>query len=201
MNNKNFHFLATWVSRIFSPLIIIPGYLLYEIKRLIIGFPQQLLVFLVIFGFGVVPICIALIVLKKTHHITDWNMTERKERHLFNGITLFFGFICLILLSLFFRRIFTIEIFIILIWMTLFTGTTFFWKISAHTIVITYLAKIVVDSNAGNFGWIYGLIPLVAWSRVYNKKHTWEQVIGGVIFAFITLHVTYLIFHFSIIDI
>lgn len=61
------------------------------------------------------------------------------------------------------------------------------WKISIHATAITGLAVVAIYL-VGNVAWpLVLLIPLVGWSRVFLKRHTLEQVIGGTILGFVVV--------------
>lgn len=63
-------------------------------------------------------------------------------------------------------------------------GTLNFWtKVSIHTATITFTAMTLgYLVNPAWYSLIF-LVPLVAWARVYRKRHTLKQVIGGTVFA------------------
>ncbi len=75
----------------------------------------------------------------------------------------------------------------------IFTCITPFWKISFHTSVATgciiVLALIVNIYLLG----LFLLIPLIAWARIYRKRHTTLQAIFGTLVA---LANTLLYYHF-----
>lgn len=62
-----------------------------------------------------------------------------------------------------------------------FGVVTLFWKISLHAGVN---AVLITTINV-LYGWrylpLYGLLYLVMWARVYQKHHTWRQVIAGAL--------------------
>ena len=58
-----------------------------------------------------------------------------------------------------------------------------FWKISAHTSVYTNFSTIMSLINP-IFIVTFLFLPLVAWSRIKLKRHTYSQVIVAGIFGF-----------------
>lgn len=63
-------------------------------------------------------------------------------------------------------------------------GTINFWtKVSIHTATATFTALTLgYLINPAWYALIF-LVPLIAWARVYRKRHTINQVIGGTFFA------------------
>ncbi len=59
-----------------------------------------------------------------------------------------------------------------------------FWKISAHTFVYTNVCTVLalIDSRLVLF---YIFLPLVIWSRIKLKRHTYIQVIAGGLGGFL----------------
>ena len=55
------------------------------------------------------------------------------------------------------------------------------WKISLHAGVNGVLITAVNMFYGWRFGWLYGLLFLVMWARVYQKHHSWAQVIAGAV--------------------
>jgi membrane-associated phospholipid phosphatase len=73
-------------------------------------------------------------------------------------------------------------------------GTINFWtKVSIHTATASFTA-LTLGYLIG-FEWyaIIFLVPLIGWARVYRRRHTVKQVVGGAIFsAVITIIVLFL---------
>lgn len=70
----------------------------------------------------------------------------------------------------------------------LYFGITRYWKISIHTAVAAGLA-VLVWHTWGLLAWpLLAAVPLVAWSRVYLRRHTVAQTVAGVgVGAFVLL--------------
>jgi membrane-associated phospholipid phosphatase len=58
------------------------------------------------------------------------------------------------------------------------------WKISLHSGVASVLFTTINIFYGWRFMWLYALLCLVAWARVYQKHHTWAQVLVGGILGF-----------------
>lgn len=196
-NNQGLDFVATWVSRIFSPLILIPGFLLWFLNDAY-GTKDQILGGLVVFGAGVFPILLTLVIMKMTRQISDWNIAIRKERLKFNLFALLFGGItCLLLWKFSFGSLAAYST-AFLIGVVLFTLITLYWKISAHTIVIAYVSGLMTSLSSRDTTWLWMLILLVGWARVHKKQHTPAQAVAGMLFGIMLIWITTIIDRFFI---
>lgn len=65
----------------------------------------------------------------------------------------------------------------------IFSAITPMWKISFHSSVATGCVTILVMLVNPQFGWLFLLIPLIAWARVYRKRHTLLQTVVGAVLA------------------
>lgn len=64
-----------------------------------------------------------------------------------------------------------------------FSVITLAWKISFHSSVTTGCITVLVMLVDPQFGWLFLLIPLIAWARVYRKRHTLLQTVVGAVLA------------------
>lgn len=63
-------------------------------------------------------------------------------------------------------------------------GTINFWtKVSIHTATATFTSIMLGYLIDPVWYGLLALVPLIAWARVYRKRHTLQQVISGVVFA------------------
>ncbi len=65
----------------------------------------------------------------------------------------------------------------------IFSAITPMWKISFHSSVATGCVTVLVMLVNPQFGWLFLLIPLIVWARVYRKRHTLLQTIVGAVLA------------------
>lgn len=65
----------------------------------------------------------------------------------------------------------------------IFSAITPMWKISFHSSVATGCVTILVMLVNPQFGWLFLLIPLIAWARIYRKRHTLLQTVVGAVLA------------------
>ena len=65
----------------------------------------------------------------------------------------------------------------------IFSAITPIWKISFHSSVTTGCVTVLVMLVNPQFGWLFLLIPLISWARVYRKRHTLLQTVVGAVLA------------------
>ena len=65
----------------------------------------------------------------------------------------------------------------------IFFAITLTWKISFHSSVATGCVTVLVMLVNPQFGWLFLLIPVIAWARVYRKRHTLLQTVVGAVIA------------------
>ena len=78
----------------------------------------------------------------------------------------------------------------------IFSAITPLWKISFHSSVATGCVTVLVMLVNPLFGWLFLLVPLISWARVYRKRHTLLQTVVGAVLAVsntaIVLHIVQL---------
>lgn len=182
--------IAKMVSNLFNPFVIIGPiqcslFLLvgeltdHLINLLLIIFLQQILPMILLFTF------------MKLKIISDFDITDRKERTGYFLIVLILFLISLIFTGVVgISNIVTISISITLL---LITIINLWWKISGHMVFDSILLCGIIYVSSIFYVFI-PIIPLVAWSRVEQKKHSWLQTIVGTIlgtivfFTIVLLH-------------
>ena len=65
----------------------------------------------------------------------------------------------------------------------IFSAITPLWKISFHSSVATGCVTVLVMLVNPLFGWLFLLVPLISWARVYRKRHTFLQTAVGAVLA------------------
>ena len=134
---------------------------------------------------AVMPISVFL-VLRMAGIVTDFDMTDRKERPLYCIFTTIFLLILyLATLELGDHTLSVVTLNALAI-SSVFTVVTFFWKISGHMtfLTMTFCSLVYLIPSPLVF-LFFPVIPFVAWSRVELKKHTVPQVILGTLSAMI----------------
>lgn len=183
---------ARLISLVFSPFIILPVLFILFLFQSSLDFSQMVKAIVIIF-IGMFAIWLIFFYLLTKKIISDWDMRIRKERYLFNFLTLL---ICVILYVLLVQlKLTRLSNFALttVAWFTSFTVITYFSKISAHTASITYLALLLINLYGPRLNWFLITIPMVSWSRIYRKNHTFSQVLGGVILSLVVVTLAYFI--------
>jgi membrane-associated phospholipid phosphatase len=63
-------------------------------------------------------------------------------------------------------------------------GTINFWtKVSIHTATVTFTAITLGALVHPNWYALLFLVPLIAWARIYRKRHTLQQVTSGAVLS------------------
>lgn len=178
--------LARSISYLFDPTLVWPVFTVLILFGT--GLSEQLnnwLIFLV-FCFELLGPLAVIIYLRKTGHITDWEITKREERERVFVYSLLPHLASLLLIVTFGTELawqIRLSAFIIEVAGTLIT---LYWKISVHLANYTAVAFIAIVL----FGWQWWplliVIPVLAWARVRRKKHTWLQTIAGTVLTLIS---------------
>jgi hypothetical protein len=115
--------------------------------------------------------------------VADFDVTDRSQRHLLNGIVLcYIAVFCVITFLLPVPEIFKLNILYSLVFSVLFAGITFYWKISYHMGGVGWFVAVltqVFSFNAVTLSIAFIITVLTAWSRIVLKKHTfWQTFVG-----------------------
>lgn len=128
---------------------------------------------------AVLPLVAVWLGLKKGR-IKDIDLTKREERTPFIMLIIFFWLIgALLTWSLAAPRLVVALLVDALLTALAVLFINLFWKISNHSLAITVFCFFVNQLFGWHFWPVFILIPVVAWSRLVQKKHTWGQLAGG----------------------
>lgn len=116
-----------------------------------------------------------------------WDIQKRQERYKY-----LFIYILATLISLIFIYIFgtttlfkyAAELFFLMVVLSLITLE---WKISLHMAINTAGAILLNIFFNWSLPWIFICILLVFWSRIYLKRHTVAQLIGGFLVSLVVM--------------
>ena len=175
---------ATIISRLFEPFVLL---LIIIVMALIrggtVGIPLIQTLAVVFFGM-IIPPVIALLIALRTKKISNWDMSNRKQR--VRACLVFFLFM---IIDFFLIRMLAIpalsQLFLFLFFVFIgFFLITLFWKISGHMLVATIAVCIWIHWFGLATTWyLLGILPLLGWSRLVLKRHTLAQIIGGVVYG------------------
>ena len=163
--------------------------------------PRIGLIYSTVFFYILVP-PIAYLILRKKGLISDpkldFSIQKQEERTFFNIILLLAFLTNFVLIKLCNVPIYTDISFLVLVSFLIYSYITLFWKISMHltqtVISITSLAFLFPDYS--KYILLIGYliyIPLVCWSRVYHKHHTWLQVLCAVVLNSLLAYIVFTI--------
>ncbi len=172
--------VAKLVSRIFDPVWEIPFAILLAVAFAIQEGLRWRFLGILLFVDAVVPMIFFLIMLRNKQ-IKDWDIQKRAQR-----IPLYmFTLIChlgglWLTYELGKDGLFPILLVFYIVAIVFFI-ITLKYKISLHAGVNAVLITAINMFYGWKYFWLYGLLYLVMWARVYQKHHTWGQVISGAL--------------------
>lgn len=182
------NFIARIISTVFNPFLILPPtlYLLvnktanndiYAFKWAIFSFVFMSIVGIFVF-FGVI-----------LGIFSDMDVSKREERPLlftFMGIVTILYLICLLIFNA--PKVLLVTAFAISLGLVLIAIVNSKIKASIHVATISSLVSSVAIIYGGVFIFAFSIIPVIAWSRVKTKRHTFlEAVMGGILGIALTI--------------
>lgn len=172
--------VAEGVSRILDPVWEIPAALLLAVAFAVSEGLRWRFVGLLLFIDAVVPLIFFLTMLYH-RQIKDWDIQNRRQRIPLYLFTLVCHLGGLWLAHELGKTELTSILLVYYVVALVFFGITLKWKISLHAGVNTVLITTLNILTKGKYWWMYGLVFLVMWARVYQRHHTWVQVVVGTI--------------------
>ncbi|MDO8610023.1 MAG: hypothetical protein Q7R95_05715 [bacterium] len=191
MNKKITTLIAQIISLLFGP-IIIP--LLLIIILFNSGLKNQQIFYLL-------PITLILLIgipygyivyAIKNKSISDIDITKREQRFGVMLITIISAFISLISVYFLGNQLSFYLYLLIFIILVVNSLITLFWKISLHMTANIIMAIIINFLLHWQYPILFITIPLIFWSRLYLKKHTFMQLLvalilnGGIAMLFLS---------------
>lgn len=79
--------------------------------------------------------------------------------------------------------------------LVMLTVVTIAWKISMHTATASALSTLAVLFLGLNYLWLFLVVLLIAWARVYLGEHTKAQVAAGALVGLLVTYASWLAFH------
>jgi hypothetical protein len=180
-------FVPTLISRIFEPVFILPLFIL--VTAWLEPLSQSAKInFTLVLIFGILlPPVLFLILALKSHKISNWDISNRKERPIILILLLVLTLIDLFIINLFHNQYLTHLVIIFLVWSIGFLIITTRFKISGHTGVLTLIVGLILNKYGHDWWWLVLTIPLLGWARVKRKNHTLAEVITGVVYSMIVV--------------
>jgi hypothetical protein len=129
---------------------------------------------------GFLPLVTLWLGVKKIKNV-DIDFTKRERRTPFISVILFYWLLGLILgWSLGAPRLVLSVLSVGVIVNLMVLIINFYWKVSNHTLVITAVSLFINQLFGWQYSWMFLFIPLVAWARLIQRKHTFWQLVGGI---------------------
>ena len=184
--------IALGTSVVFSPFIV-PIVAAVFIVHKHASTTEEGLLWLIVVAIFVTVLPISVIVLLfRFSKVSNVHLHAKEERLLPLSLTLvsmILGNIVLYLIGANEKIIWVCQAYIVN--SVVFTVITPFWKISFHTSAaagcITVLALFVNMVLV----WLFLFVPLIAWARIYRKRHTFLQTVMGTLLAIVNTMLYY----------
>lgn len=170
--------LALGVSHVLSPIIVATLLLaLSPLRDASISWAEAMVAAL----FTTIIPWILLAVAKLRGKVSDLHVTVRHQRHRIYAMTaaLIIGGLFVLWLMDASAGIFR-EVYCILLGLLVVAIINFWWKVSVHMAVGTYVILQVAGQNTTLMPWVVLFIAVLSWSRIRSFQHTATQVCGGV---------------------
>lgn len=186
--------IALVTSIVFSPLFVPIITAIFVIGKLANTSQEVFLWLTIVATFVTILPTLAIVLLYRFSKVSNIHLHTKEERLIplcLTFLSMFVGIIILYLIGANEKVIWVCQAY--LINTVIFTIITPFWKISFHTSVAT--GCIIVLSLIVNkyLLLLFLFIPLIAWARIYRKRHTVLQAVFGTLVA---LANTLLYYHF-----
>lgn len=176
--------LAKWISIFFDSsmlsLFVFPiiGWKAAEW----VGVGWSIIALLILSG---LPLAYILIGMQKGW-VSDLELSHREERPRFILVSLSSDILALFILYLGGapRLVWLLALIYACLGITMFTISNY-WKISLHMVGVSGFATILVFVFGPGAWWVFLSLPIVAWARLFRKKHTPAQLLAGAIGGFL----------------
>jgi membrane-associated phospholipid phosphatase len=174
--------IARIISRIFDPLIGFTFlFFLMAFRSGVAGWDLVSLM-IILFCTIILPPILLLLWAVRTKRVTNWDLSNRKQR-----VRALFVFVCFLGLDYFVLQLIGTPLLnqVFIFFMLLFSGflaITLFWKISGHMTSATFIICLLGYWYGASVLPIILILPILAWSRIVLKRHTVGEVVGGVIY-------------------
>lgn len=171
---------AEVVSRVLDPVWEIPIAILLAIAFAVREGLRWRFLGLILFIDAVVPMIFFLTMLYHKQ-LSNWDMDKRGQRMPIYIFTLICHMGGLWLAHELGKTQLVLILLVYYVIGVVFVGVTSRWKISIHAGVNAVLITSLNMFYDWRYWWLYGLLCLVMWARVYQNHHTWAQVILGAV--------------------
>ncbi len=170
--------LARWISVFFDSsilsLLVFPALGWHTARWRGVGW--SLVALLILSGLPLIYILVGM----RKGWVSDLELSRREERPRFILVSLSSDILALTVLALGNapRPLWVLALIYTCLGLTMFTVSNF-WKISLHMVGVAGFATLLVFYFGQAAWWTYLALPVVAWARLYRKKHTPAQLVAG----------------------
>ena len=114
--------------------------------------------------------------------VGDWELSRRSDRPRFILVSLSSDLFALLVLGVGGapRLVWVLALIYACLGLTMFTISNF-WKISLHMVGVSGFATLLTYVFGPAAAWTFLSLPVVAWARLYRKKHTPAQLVAGAL--------------------
>lgn len=176
--------MAWGISLVFSPFFVLIATTVVVVEKYAVT-SRDTLLWLTILGIFVTVLPMLWIgILFRLSKVSDWHLHSKEER---------LSPLCFTLASM---SVGTVILYWLdaerhIIWAgvayiansIVFSAITPMWKISFHSSVATGCITVLVVLVNSQCGWLFLLVPFIAWARVYRQRHTLLQTVVGAVLA------------------
>lgn len=186
--------IALGISIIFSPFFVPIATTVVVVEKYAVTRQEALLWLAILAMFVTVLPVLCIGILFRFSRVSDWHLNSKEERLLPLCLTLgsmIIGTSILYYIEAAYQIVCAGIAYVAN--SVVFSAITPMWKISFHSSVTTGCITVLVVLVNAQFGWLFLLIPFIAWARVYRKRHTLLQTVVGAVLA---IGNTALVLHF-----
>lgn len=174
--------IATVLTRLISPVTAtLLGLIVIFREYISTGTDMAYNWLIVALGFVAIAI-VTMVIFLRTGIVSNWDITDRKERpKVLFILTGYFAILIVITALLGYTSAVPI-LSILTASMFVATFITLFWKISFHTFAVTLFTLFVIGTYNEPYLLPLLVLPFItAWTRIVLKRHTQLQAMGGIL--------------------
>lgn len=193
--NKFWDFLSFFVSAIFSPYIVAVVFIALVVYVFSSDIRQFLPWMAIALVFDlVIPGCYVLWLMEK-EHIRDIHLPDHEQRKipfLITAVSSIIGALALVFIHA--AKPVVVMGVVYAVNASVVALLTLYWKVSIHAVMLSSIVTIAVVLFGVQYAWLYLILVLICWARVYRRRHSVRQVVGGALISFIFTSIVFWLF-------
>lgn len=174
--------LAKIISRLSHPFLVLFCLSIIAIVKASVDTSQTIslsVMVAVMFAFTVGLLIWAI----RKNRVKDWDISDRRERLKALTVLAVILSIYVVIIYMYANTFFVGLFLMFFLWFIGFFAITARWKISGHVGVLMLAVSLIIRWFGWRFWPFYFAVPLVAWARVAEGRHTVGQVIAGALYS------------------